>query len=80
MMEIKRGNIYLADLNPIVGSEQGGERPVIVVQNDIGNRYSPTSIVIPVSSRVLIVEKVVIYPGNRVIFELFAGFKLGVDF
>ena len=52
MMEIKRGSIYLADLNPVVGSEQGGERPVIVVQNDIGNRYSPTSIVIPVSSRV----------------------------
>lgn len=52
MIEVKRGQIYLADLNPIVGSEQGGERPVIVIQNDIGNRYSPTSIVVPVSSRV----------------------------
>lgn len=52
MMEVKRGDIYLADLNPIIGSEQGGERPVIVVQNDVGNKYSPTIIVIAVSSRV----------------------------
>lgn len=52
MIEVKRGNVYLADLNPIVGSEQGGERPVIVIQNNVGNRYSPTSIVVPVSSRV----------------------------
>lgn len=50
-MEVKRGDIYLADLNPVVGSEQGGERPVIVVQNNIGNRYSPTIIVIAVSSK-----------------------------
>lgn len=52
MKEVKRGDIYLADLNPIIGSEQGGERPVIVVQNDVGNRYSPTIIVIAVSNRV----------------------------
>ena len=39
---IKRGDLYYADLSPVVGSEQGGVRPVLVVQNDIGNRYSPT--------------------------------------
>ena len=50
-MEVKRGDIYLADLSPVIGSEQGGERPVIVVQNNIGNKYSPTIIVIAVSSR-----------------------------
>lgn len=51
MTEIKRGDIYLADLSPVIGSEQGGERPVIVVQNNTGNRYSPTVIVVAVSSR-----------------------------
>ena len=44
-MNIKRGDIFYADLNPVVGSEQGGTRPVLVLQNDIGNRYSPTVIV-----------------------------------
>ena len=43
-MEIKRGELYYADLSPVVGSEQGGVRPVLVVQNDIGNKYSPTII------------------------------------
>ena len=52
MNGVKRGDIYLADLNPTVGSEQGGERPVIVVQNNTGNRYSPTIIVVAVSSKV----------------------------
>lgn len=52
MNEVKRGDIYLAGLNPTVGSEQGGERPVIVVQNNTGNRYSPTIIVVAVSSKV----------------------------
>ena len=41
-MTIKRGDIYYADLSPVVGSEQGGMRPVLIVQNDIGNKYSPT--------------------------------------
>lgn len=49
-MIIKRGNIYLADLGEPVGSEQGGERPVLVVQNNTGNRYSPTVIVVPVTT------------------------------
>lgn len=43
-MDIKRGELYYADLSPVVGSEQGGVRPVLVVQNDIGNKYSPTII------------------------------------
>lgn len=43
-MEIKRGEVYLADLDPIVGSEQGGVRPVVVIQNDIGNKFSTTTI------------------------------------
>ena len=50
-MEIKRGELYYADLSPVVGSEQGGVRPVLVVQNDIGNKYSPTVIAAAVTSR-----------------------------
>ena len=42
-MTIKRGELYYADLSPVVGSEQGGVRPVLVVQNDVGNKYSPRS-------------------------------------
>jgi len=41
-MNIKRGEIYYADLSPVVGSEQGGVRPVLIIQNDVGNKYSPT--------------------------------------
>lgn len=50
-MKIKRGDLFYADLSPVVGSEQGGVRPVIVIQNDIGNKYSPTIIVVPVTSQ-----------------------------
>ena len=50
-MDIKRGELYYANLSPVVGSEQGGVRPVLVVQTDIGNRYSPTVIVAAVTSR-----------------------------
>lgn len=49
-MVIKRGDILYADLDPIIGSEQGGVRPVLVVQNNVGNRYSPTVVVLPISS------------------------------
>ena len=48
---VKRGDIYYADLSPVVGSEQGGLRPVLIVQNDIGNRYSPTVIAAAITSR-----------------------------
>ena len=51
MKEIKRGQIYLADLNPVMGSEQGGIRPVVVIQNNIGNRFSPTIIVAAITAR-----------------------------
>lgn len=50
-MNIKRGDIFYADLSPVVGSEQGGIRPVLIVQNDIGNRYSPTVIVAAITSQ-----------------------------
>ena len=49
--QVKRGDIYYADLSPVVGSEQGGLRPVLVVQNDIGNKYSPTIIVAAITSQ-----------------------------
>lgn len=50
-MEIQRGDIYYADLRPVIGSEQGGVRPVVVIQNNIGNRHSPTVIVASITSR-----------------------------
>lgn len=48
---MKRGQIYYADLSPVVGSEQGGYRPVLIIQNDIGNKYSPTVIAAVITSR-----------------------------
>ncbi len=51
-MTVKRGEIYYADLSPVVGSEQGGIRPVLVVQNDVGNKYSPTVIAAAITSRI----------------------------
>ena len=51
MKEIKRGQIWYADLSPVVGSEQGAYRPVLIIQNDIGNKYSPTTIVANITSR-----------------------------
>ena len=51
-MNIKRGELYYADLSPVVGSEQGGVRPVLVVQNDVGNKYSPTVIAAAVTSKI----------------------------
>ena len=50
-MEINRGDIYYADLSPVVGSEQGGVRPVLVIQNDVGNKYSPTVIIAAITSQ-----------------------------
>ncbi len=50
-MNVRRGDIFYADLSPVVGSEQGGVRPVLVVQNDVGNRYSPTVIAAAITSR-----------------------------
>ena len=50
-MSVKRGDIFYADLSPVVGSEQGGIRPVLIVQNDTGNKYSPTVIAAAITSR-----------------------------
>lgn len=51
-MTVKRGDIFYADLSPVVGSEQGGIRPVLIVQNDVGNKYSPTVIAAAITSRI----------------------------
>jgi len=51
-MLIRRGDIFFADLSPVVGSEQGGTRPVLVLQNDIGNQYSPTTIIAAITSQI----------------------------
>ncbi|KZE36969.1 MULTISPECIES: type II toxin-antitoxin system PemK/MazF family toxin [Bhargavaea] len=51
-MAIKRGDIFFADLSPVKGSEQGGKRPVLVIQNDIGNRFSPTVIVAAITAQI----------------------------
>jgi len=51
-LEPARGDIYFADLSPVIGSEQGGFRPVLVIQNDIGNRYSPTVIIAAITSQI----------------------------
>ena len=51
-MLIKRGDIYYADLSPVVGSEQGGVRPVLIIQNDVGNKYSPTVIAAAITSKI----------------------------
>lgn len=51
-MAIKRGEIYFAQLNPVIGSEQGGTRPVLVVQNDIGNQYSPTTVILAITGQI----------------------------
>ena len=50
-MNIKRGEIYYADLSPVIGSEKGGVRPVLIVQNDVGNKYSPTVIAAAITSQ-----------------------------
>ncbi|MDD3335217.1 MAG: type II toxin-antitoxin system PemK/MazF family toxin [Eubacteriales bacterium] len=47
---MKRGDIYMAELDPVIGSEQGGRRPVLIIQNDRGNRYAPTVIAIPLTA------------------------------
>ena len=51
-MIVKRGDIYYADLSPVVGSEQGGIRPVLIIQNDVGNKYSPTVIATAITSQI----------------------------
>lgn len=52
LIKIKRGDIFYADLKPVIGSEQGGCRPVVIIQNNVGNKHSPTVIVAPVTSHI----------------------------
>lgn len=52
MVEVKRGYIFFADLSPVIGSEQGGVRPVLVIQNNVGNKYSPTVIIAAITSQI----------------------------
>ena len=70
MVEIKRGDIFWGNLEPTMGSEQGGVRPLLIIQNDIGNKYSTTTIVAPLTSNILKNE----YPTN-VFIGSFAGLK-----
>ena len=51
-MIVKRGDVFFADLSPVIGSEQGGTRPVLIIQNDIGNRFSPTVIVAAITAQI----------------------------
>ncbi len=51
-MDVKRGYIFYADLSPVVGSEQGGVRPVLIIQNNVGNKYSPTVVVAAITSQI----------------------------
>ncbi|HHX94922.1 MAG TPA: type II toxin-antitoxin system PemK/MazF family toxin [Clostridia bacterium] len=51
-MNVRRGDVFYAELNPVIGSEQGGTRPVLVIQNDIGNQYSPTTVVAAITSQI----------------------------
>ncbi|HHV79375.1 MAG TPA: type II toxin-antitoxin system PemK/MazF family toxin [Firmicutes bacterium] len=51
-MNVKRGDVFYADLSPVIGSEQGGIRPVLVIQNDVGNKFSPTTIVAAITSQI----------------------------
>ena len=72
-MKILRGDIVLANLEPVIGSEQGSIRPVLIIQNDISNEYSPTTIIAPITSRVYTKE----FPTN--VFVLKKDSKLDKD-
>lgn len=60
MLKIKRGDVVLVNLEPVVGSEQGKTRPAVIIQNNLGNEYSPTTIVAPITSKVFTKE----FPTN----------------
>jgi len=70
MVEFKRGDIFWGNLAPTAGSEQGGIRPLLIIQNDLGNKYSTTTIVAPLTSNIMKNE----YPTN-VFIDSFAGLK-----
>ena len=56
-MIVKRGDMFYADLSPVIGSEQGGVRPVLIIQNDTGNKYSPTVIAAAITSQIRTIDK-----------------------
>lgn len=68
---IKRGDVFLVQLDPVIGSEQGGFRPVVIIQNDIGNRYSPTVITAPITTKIFSQK----YPTNVNITAKESGLK-----
>ncbi|MGC9309493.1 MAG: type II toxin-antitoxin system PemK/MazF family toxin [Candidatus Nanoarchaeia archaeon] len=68
-MKIKRGDIFLADLEPIKGKEQGGKRPVLIIQNNISNKHSPTTIIAAITSKIYEKE----YPTNVFILKTDSG-------
>jgi len=70
-MKIKRGDVVLVDLNPVIGSEQGKIRPAVIIQNNIGNKYSPTTIIAPITSKVFDKE----FPTNVLLFSKNSGLK-----
>ena len=70
-MPIKRGDIFYVDLNPAKGSEQAGRRPVVVIQNDVGNEYAPTVIIAPFTTKKLSKE----YPTNVLVKKGVGGLK-----
>ncbi len=71
-MKIRRGNIVLVNLDPVTGSEQGKTRPGLIIQNDIGNEYSPTTIVAPITSKIFSKE----FPTNVEISSKDSGLKI----
>lgn len=71
-MKIKRGDIVLANLNPVVGSEQSRIRPVLIIQNNILNQYSPTTIITPITSKIYTKE----YPTNIFIIKRQSGLRI----
>ena len=56
-IQIRRGDVFYADLNPTIGSEQGGVRPVLIIQNNLGNQFSPTVLIAPITSKVAKISK-----------------------
>ena len=73
-MQIRRGDIYYADLSPVVGSEQGGVRPVLVIQNDVGNRHSPTVICAAITSRMQKGTE-----SSRILLSFWSRFGLSIN-
>ena len=68
-MQVRRGDIFYADLSPVVGSEQGGIRPVLIIQNDVGNRHSPTVICAAITSRMNKAKKYQIVKNSVILLE-----------